>query len=105
MGEFLTKCKQRSKPNMETTLKLALDIAKGMVYLSEKSIIHRDLKAANILMSDSGAVKIGDFGVARLLPRNEECMTAETGTYRWMAPEVIERKRTSIPLASCCGSS
>ncbi len=92
LKEFLTKCKQRSKPNMETTLKLALDIAKGMVYLSEKSIIHRDLKAANILMSDSGAVKIGDFGVARLLPRNEECMTAETGTYRWMAPEVIEHK-------------
>eukprot|EP00212_Chloropicon_laureae_P002861 CAMPEP_0197486358 /NCGR_PEP_ID=MMETSP1311-20131121/1276_1 /TAXON_ID=464262 /ORGANISM="Genus nov. species nov., Strain RCC856" /LENGTH=613 /DNA_ID=CAMNT_0043029391 /DNA_START=21 /DNA_END=1862 /DNA_ORIENTATION=- len=82
----------KPKPTARRALELALDIVKGMCYLSDQDIVHRDLKAANILISESGTVKIGDFGVARLLPRNEVCMTAETGTYRWMAPEVIEHR-------------
>lgn len=86
---FLQK---NQKLTTKEKLRMALDICKGMIYLSSKSIVHRDLKCANILITESGVVKIGDFGVARLLPRNEDCMTAETGTYRWMAPEVIEHK-------------
>ena len=42
-------------------------------------------------MDSGGVVKIADFGVARVLTDNGN-MTAETGTYRWMAPEVIEHR-------------
>eukprot|EP00873_Tetraselmis_striata_P034504 jgi/Tetstr1/454768/TSEL_041651.t1 len=74
-----------------TVVKIALAVARGMDYLHQCNIIHRDLKAANLLMDSNGIVKIGDFGVARVLT-NTGNMTAETGTYRWMAPEVIEHK-------------
>nr|CAB3454279.1 unnamed protein product [Digitaria exilis] len=49
---------------------------------------YRDLKTANLLMDDQ-VVKVADFGVARVKDQSG-VMTAETGTYRWMAPEVIE---------------
>ena len=60
-----------------------------MDYLHKRRVVHRDLKAANLLLDDAGCVKIADFGVARLLDAGGGVMTAETGTYRWMAPEII----------------
>uniref|UniRef100_A0A453LI12 non-specific serine/threonine protein kinase n=1 Tax=Aegilops tauschii subsp. strangulata TaxID=200361 RepID=A0A453LI12_AEGTS len=70
---------------------VAMDVSKGMSYLHQNNIIHRDLKTANLLMDENGMVKVADFGVARVKVQSG-VMTAETGTYRWMAPEVIEHK-------------
>ncbi|PAN13626.1 hypothetical protein PAHAL_2G352200 [Panicum hallii] len=70
---------------------VAMDVSKGMSYLHQNNIIHRDLKTANLLMDENGTVKVADFGVARVKAQSG-VMTAETGTYRWMAPEVIEHK-------------
>ncbi|TQE13494.1 hypothetical protein C1H46_000825 [Malus baccata] len=72
-------------------LKFAIDVCKGMEYLHQNNIIHRDLKTANLLMDTSNVVKVADFGVARF-QNQEGVMTAETGTYRWMAPEVINHQ-------------
>ncbi|GMI88041.1 serine/threonine/tyrosine kinase 46 [Hibiscus trionum] len=76
---------------LPTLLKVAIDVSKGMNYLHQNDIIHRDLKAANLLMDENEVVKVADFGVARVKTQSG-VMTAETGTYRWMAPEVIEHK-------------
>ena len=72
--------------------KVASDIAHGMAYLHHRGIVHRDIKPANVLIdgdvtSSSVSAKVTDFGVAAI--EDKQDMTSETGTYRWMAPEVI----------------
>ncbi|XP_068646104.1 serine/threonine-protein kinase STY46-like [Aristolochia californica] len=83
--------KQKGVFKLPSILKVAIDVSKGMNYLHQNNIIHRDLKAANLLMDENEVVKVADFGVARVQSQSG-VMTAETGTYRWMAPEVIEHK-------------
>jgi hypothetical protein len=72
--------------------KIATDISCGMSYLHNRGIVHRDIKPANVLLSghvgtSNITAKVTDFGVASIEAKPE--MTSETGTYRWMAPEVI----------------
>jgi len=79
----------------------AHQIAAGMNYLHtcKPPIIHRDLKPANILLSYTGTCKITDFGLAKIRadPKTDEKdqfkMTGETGTYRFMAPEVFRHEQ------------
>ncbi len=68
-----------------TVMKVAVEICRGMDYLHKRKIAHRDLKAANLLMDETGIVKIADFGVARVMD-TAGVMTAETGTYRCPCP-------------------
>ncbi|XP_015060680.1 serine/threonine-protein kinase STY46-like isoform X1 [Solanum pennellii] len=84
--DFLHKTKGFFR--LPVLLKVAIDVSKGMSYLHQNNIIHRDLKTANLLMNENHVVKVADFGVARVQVQSG-VMTAETGTYRWMAPEVI----------------
>ncbi|KAH9618768.1 hypothetical protein KSS87_021708 [Heliosperma pusillum] len=73
---------------LDVALRYALDIAKAMACLHANGIIHRDLKPDNLLLTaDHTSVKLADFGLAREETLTE-MMTAETGTYRWMAPEL-----------------
>ncbi|KAM3273625.1 hypothetical protein ACQJBY_043049 [Aegilops geniculata] len=83
--------KQRNVVDLPTLLKFACDVCRGMCYLHQRGIIHRDLKTANLLMDKDHVVKVADFGVARFQDQGG-IMTAETGTYRWMAPEVINHQ-------------
>ncbi|KAI3474386.1 hypothetical protein Pfo_029247 [Paulownia fortunei] len=74
--------------DLPVALNFALDIARAMDCLHANGIIHRDLKPDNLLLTaNQKSVKLADFGLARE-ESVTEMMTAETGTYRWMAPEL-----------------
>ncbi|CAI0381313.1 unnamed protein product [Linum tenue] len=58
--------KQNGVFKLPSLIKVAIDVSKGMNYLHQNSIIHRDLKTANLLMDENEVVKVADFGVARV---------------------------------------
>ncbi|CAN1321806.1 Serine/threonine-protein kinase STY13 [Linum perenne] len=95
LGGTLRKYLLNMRPRcLEThvAIAFALDIARAMECLHSHGIIHRDLKPENLLLTaDHRTIKLADFGLAREESLTE-MMTAETGTYRWMAPEVLKKK-------------
>ncbi|KAK0572804.1 hypothetical protein LWI29_037565 [Acer saccharum] len=88
--QSLAKRQNRSVA-LKSAVKQALDVARGMAYVHGLGLIHRDLKSDNLLISNDKSIKIADFGVARIEVQTEG-MTPETGTYRWMAPEMIQHR-------------
>uniref|UniRef100_A0A0D9X5H6 non-specific serine/threonine protein kinase n=1 Tax=Leersia perrieri TaxID=77586 RepID=A0A0D9X5H6_9ORYZ len=90
LRNFLSRRQNRSVP-LKLAVKQALDVARGMSYVHGLGFIHRDLKSDNLLIAGDKSIKIADFGVARIEVKTEG-MTPETGTYRWMAPEVIQHR-------------
>uniref|UniRef100_A0A8B9T6B4 Tyrosine-protein kinase n=1 Tax=Anas platyrhynchos TaxID=8839 RepID=A0A8B9T6B4_ANAPL len=87
--DFL-KTSEGVKLSINKLLDMAAQIAEGMAFIEAKNYIHRDLRAANILVSDTLCCKIADFGLARLIEDNE--YTAREGAkfpIKWTAPEAI----------------
>jgi serine/threonine protein kinase len=102
---------------LRRSVEIALDAARGLAYLHNRRpspIIHRDLKPGNLMLSgsayqshrqivfDTGTVKLADFGLSKTLPVNKHAdygyldskfrLTGETGSYRYMAPEVFRHE-------------
>ncbi|EQC30157.1 TKL protein kinase [Saprolegnia diclina VS20] len=84
-----------------------LCVVRGLLYLHERSVIHRDVKARNVLLDNEKGTKLTDFGVSRVdtlatmtigVSRVDTLatMTIGVGTYRWMAPEVLQDNRYSV---------
>jgi len=109
MGDAIARVRanNRPKPSASELRQLMRQMASGMAHLHAHGVMHRDLKSPNILLERKGdtllqscPLKICDFGLARHLPVEDRAaaLTAETGSYRWMAPEVIRHE----PYNSSC---
>ncbi|XP_065829979.1 uncharacterized protein [Oscarella lobularis] len=83
---------QMMKVPLEQLVKFSLHIAKGMEYISNKGVVHRDLAARNCMVSWDLEVKVGDFGLSRVMKAGKDYYrTGEGGQLpvRWMAPECL----------------
>ncbi|KAL0921856.1 hypothetical protein M5K25_008970 [Dendrobium thyrsiflorum] len=89
--EFHLHGKNQPTMNWPTRMKIALGSAKGLAYLHEDChprIIHRDIKAANILLDDKFEAMVADFGLAKLTSDNyTHVSTRVMGTFGYLAPE------------------
>ncbi|KAJ8702494.1 mitogen-activated protein kinase kinase kinase [Pleurotus ostreatus] len=90
IGSCLLK---HGKFDEEVTKSFTGQILDGLEYLHSKGILHRDLKADNILVEKSGVCKISDFGISKRTDDMGGAMTAMKGTVFWMAPEVINSQK------------
>lgn len=86
-------CCAREELNLAKCLKYALDVVNGLLFLHSQSIVHLDLKPANILISEQDVCKIGDFGCSEKL---EDLLSFQIppyhlgGTYTHRAPELLK---------------
>jgi len=62
----------------------------GIKFLHDQKMIHRDIKAGNILFNKEGNIKLADFGVSAILDSKDDKKQTMVGTWHWMAPEVID---------------
>ncbi|XP_068664894.1 probable LRR receptor-like serine/threonine-protein kinase At5g45780 [Aristolochia californica] len=92
-------CAEKPSLDWSKRMRIAIGAARGLLYLHEQSnpkIIHRDVKAANILLDESFEAVVGDFGLAKLLDRRDSHVTtAVRGTVGHIAPEYLSTGQSS----------
>ncbi|XP_066458471.1 activated CDC42 kinase 1 isoform X2 [Eleutherodactylus coqui] len=99
LGSLLDRLRKNLSHFLISTLcHYAIQIANGMAYLESKRFIHRDLAARNILLSSNDLVKIGDFGLMRALPKNDDHYVMQEHRkvpFAWCAPESLKTRTFS----------
>ncbi|XP_078266394.1 tyrosine kinase, non-receptor, 2b isoform X6 [Rhinoraja longicauda] len=99
LGSLLDRLRKNQGYFLISTLcQYAVQIANGMAYLESKRFIHRDLAARNILLASNELVKIGDFGLMRALPQNDDHYVMQEHRkvpFAWCAPESLKTRTFS----------
>ncbi len=89
-GSIVDCMEELERPFTESeSLRVLASVTKGLFYLHSQQIIHRDLKCANVLLTDRAIVKITDFGVSEKLTESAAVRNSVVGSPYWMSPEAI----------------
>ncbi len=87
-GESLKEKIQAGPLKLEEVLEIAIQVAQGLQAAHERGVVHRDIKSANIMLTEKGQVKIMDFGLAEIAGRSRVTKEGVTvGTAAYMSPE------------------
>jgi serine/threonine-protein kinase len=93
-GEDLQRRLHRpEKMSLSRKLDLAVEICEGLEYAHSRGVVHRDVKPANIFITERGSVKVLDFGLARLMTSQLTNTNMLMGTLNYMAPEQVRGER------------
>ncbi|KAI0748364.1 hypothetical protein C8Q80DRAFT_1103242 [Daedaleopsis nitida] len=89
-GDLFDYIRNVGPPSLYRVLCIMLDIARGLEYLHlrKPSVIHRDCKSSNILITSKGVAKITDFGLAKVKQSTRSMVRSLVGTVNWQAPEL-----------------
>lgn len=100
-GNLKQKLDELEKLGKSFTEKEILDIMKqilqGLQYLHSKNIVHRDLKAENILFFKNGQLKIADFGLSKIIDKSIVSFHTFAGSLQYMSPEIYQNDRWGKP--------
>ncbi|CDW80491.1 protein kinase domain containing protein [Stylonychia lemnae] len=69
-----------------------VQMALAIKHIHDRKILHRDLKTQNIFMTQTNQIKIGDFGIARVLQHTYDCAQTAIGTPYYLSPEICQEK-------------
>jgi len=95
-GELYSLVKKKGRLSEEEIRNYGLQFAKGLKYLHNNHVLHRDLKLSNLLLTDQNILKICDFGLAvKLLDLEEERETL-CGTPNYISPEIVKNEPYGI---------
>lgn len=93
-GSALDIMNSLKKPFSEAQVAaMVSNMVQGLVYLHHHKILHRDIKAGNVLLTSEGKAKLADFGVSAKLTHTLQKKNTMVGSPYWMAPEVISQKK------------
>ncbi|XP_055970154.1 tyrosine-protein kinase Blk [Sorex fumeus] len=87
--DFL-KTDEGSRLALPRLIDMAAQVAEGMAYIERMNSIHRDLRAANVLVSEALACKVADFGLARIIDNEYTARDGAKFPIKWTAPEALQ---------------
>merc|ERR1719237_1739111 len=93
LSDRIKKMKQSGKSfSQEQVVRWFTQAILALKYVHDQHILHRDLKSGNFFLSKSGNIKMGDFGIAKVLECTAACAQTQIGTPSYLSPEICQGK-------------